>query len=177
MGPTASQVKDIITGMRSRGLQVGLRDVSFSVLTNIYGDEALAFRSVFGDEPDIPRNEYITQEKIVELLKEVEPLFKEDNVTFDELKAGLINDLRALEKVRDQTNEDGNSLLDAKEMATVTARIADIRVKLTEKFNTTERVVEQRVVVEQKFNSVCPSCGREISIQQGPQLKPNGTLF
>lgn len=171
MGPTASQVRDIIMGMRSRGLDIGLRDISFAVLSNVYGDETLAFRATFGDAPEVPQDEYLAREKMSTLLTELAPFFPDEQnvISFDELKSGLIDDLRALERLRDATDEDGNSPLDAKEMATVVARIADIRVKLTEKFNTTERVVEQRVVVEQKYNAIC-ACGREIYLPEGARL-------
>lgn len=164
MTPKASQVRDLITGMRSRGLEVGLRDVSFVALSRLYGDEPLAYRSVFGDA-EMPLDEYMAQEKVEELMKAADSVFPdEQTVTFDELKSGLIDDLRSLEKLRDAKTEDGYPALDAKEMATVVARIADIRVKLTEKFNTTERVIEQRVVVEQKYTNVCPYCHHEFAL-------------
>lgn len=177
MGPTASQVRDLVVGMRSRGLDIGLRDVSFAVLSKVYGDDVLAFRSTFGDTPETPIEEYLAQPRIEALLSETEPFFPDEQniISFDELKSGLIDDLRALERLRDATDNEGNSPLDAKEMATVVARIADIRVKLTEKFNTTERVVEQRVVVEQKYTSVCPYCHHEIALP--PSENQTKTLF
>lgn len=172
---SGAEIRDIITSLRSRGLEVGLRDMSFAVLSIVYDDERLAYRSVFGENPDVSLDEYMGLEKVMELISCVEPFFPEEqSVTFDELKSGLIQDLRALERLRDQKDGDGNSPLDAKEMATVVARIADIRVKLTEKFNTTERIVEQRVEVMQKFTGVC-ACGREIAFPLAPEEKK--TLF
>lgn len=179
MGLTASQVKDLIIGLRSRGLEVGLRDVSFAVLSCAYGDDALAFRSTFGDSPEMTLDEYMAQKKIEEVLLEVRPFFEEkdvpDGISFDELKSGLIEDMRSLEALRDSKDEDGKPSLDPKELATVVQRIADIRVKLTDKFGTTERVVEQRVVVESKHTDVCPYCHHEFSLN--PDLRPKGGLF
>lgn len=181
---TAQQVRDLVVGMRSRGLDVGLRDVSFAVLASVYGDESLAFRAVFGDSPEIPVEEYLALQKVDEVRKAVLDEQPDGDassggsaISFDDLKEGLIDDMRALEKLRDAVDNEGHPTLEAKEMAQVVGRIADIRVKLTEKFNTTERVVEQRVVVEQKYDSICPGCGREISVPSGPQIKTPATLF
>ena len=174
---TAQQVKDMIVGMRSRGLDVGLRDVSFAILSNVFGDEALAYRSTFGDSPDVPLGQYLEQPKVTEVKAAIlgampeTPVDQENGtiISFDDLKAGLISDMRSLEALRDDKDENGVPKLEAKELAQVVGRIADIRVKLTEKFNTTERVVEQRVVVNQKYSSVCSFCGREIA---PPPLNP-----
>lgn len=180
---TSQQVRDLVSGMRSRGLDVGLRDVSFAVLSSVYEDEPLAFRAIFGDSPEIPMAEYMALPKVEEVRKAIIDEKPDTNggdspaISFDDLKGGLIDDMRALEKLRDSVDNEGHPTLEAKEMAQVVGRIADIRVKLTEKFNTTERVVEQRVVVEQKYDSICPGCGREISVPFGPQIKPPATLF
>ena len=180
---TSQQVKDIVQGLRSRGLDARLRDVSFVVLASVFGDEALAFRAIFGDRPQCPLEEYAAQPMIKELRDAVDAASPEADaggaqqaISFDDLKDGLIADMRALEELREAKDENGQPVLDPKEMAQVVARLADIRVKLTEKFNTTERVVEQRVVVEQKFDSVCPWCGREIAL--GPlQKAKDRTIF
>lgn len=165
------QVKGIIDALRGAGLSVGLRDVTYAVLSEIgFSERALAFRAVFGDSPEVPLDEYGALEKSVRTASAVrEALYsgsgsRGEEITFDELKSGLIDDLRALEKLRDSVDGDGNPVLDAKEMAAVVARITDIRVKLTEKFNTTETVVEQRVEVLQKYSDICPYCHREISL-------------
>ena len=48
-----------------------------------------------------------------------------------------------------------------KEMATVVGRIADIRVKLTDKYGATQKEDNHRVVVISKYSSVCPYCHKE----------------
>lgn len=170
---TSQQVRDLVLSLRSRGFDVGLRDVSFAVLSLVYADEALAFRALFGDTPEVSLDEYAAQPKIDEVKSaiSVDAQTSETGsdgpvVSFDDLKEGLIADMRALEALRDSKDDEGRPALEPKEMAQVVGRIADIRVKLTEKFNTTERVVEQRVVVEQKFDSICPNCGHEIASAQ-----------
>ena len=180
---TSQQVKDIVQGLRSRGIDVGLRDVSFVVLARAFGDEALAYRAIFGDRPARPFEEYVEAQTLADVKAAIDADAPADDgdapspaVSFDDLKDGLIADMRALEELREAKNEDGQPVLDPKEMAQVVARLADIRVKLTEKFNTTERVVEQRVVVEQKFDSVCPYCHHEIAV--GPMRQQReSTIF
>lgn len=174
---TSQQVRDIVQELRSRGLDVRLRDVSFVVLASAFGDDALAYRAIFGDKPDKNIEEYLEQPMVQEVKASIaaaspssdEPA-EAQAISFDDLKDGLIADMRALEELRESKDENGSPVLDPKEMAQVVARLADIRVKLTEKFNTTERVVEQRVVVEQKYDTICPYCRHEIAI--GPNVKP-----
>lgn len=172
---TTDQIREIITPLREEGLQVGLRDVAYAVLSIVYiGGRETAFRSVFGDAPEIPYDKYIARPETERVLQAVCAALapteaaqeSSQEITFDDLKQGLIDDMRALEELRDKRTEDGGPMLEPKEMAQVVARIADIRVKLSEKFNTSERVVEQRVIVEQKYNAVC-ACGREIYIPEG----------
>ena len=178
---TQQQVKDLVLGLRAKGLDVGLRDVSFAVLSSVYCDDALAFRALFGDAPEVPADEYLASAKVAAVKEAIRPPEQEEGqepgpaISFDDLKEGLIADMRALEDLRDSKDEEGRPALEPKEMAQVVGRIADIRVKLTEELTTTERVIEQRVVVEQKFDAVCPFCGREIAI--GVQKKSAGTLF
>ena len=176
MGPKANDVREILTKLRGLGMNAGFRDVSYAVLSRIYEEPELAYRCVFGDSPELTFEAYHAQAYVASVGASVAEFFREEEtpadgageevetVSFDDLKKGLIEDMRSLEKLRDSTNMEGGPILDAKEMAQVVARIADIRVKLTEKFNTTERVVEQRVVVEQKFSSVCPWCHHEIAV-------------
>ena len=86
------------------------------------------------------------------------------NTSFDELKQGLVDDMNALIELRDQKNDDGDPVLDPKEMATVVGKITDIRAKLVDKFSVSEQVTEQRVVVNQKYNAICPYCHHELAV-------------
>ena len=170
MGPKVDDVREIVNELRGRGLDAGLRDVTFAIMNKMFGDQAFAFRCAFGDPPyKAEPEEYFKCEKVKSVREALEKFFpsgeeEQQLVTFDELKKGLIDDMNALILLRDQQTDDGKSTLEPKEMAQVVARIADIRVKLTEKFNTTQRVLEQRVVVENKYNGICPYCRHEISV-------------
>ena len=179
-----SQVRDLVMGLRDAGHDVGLRDAAYALLARTMGaSRHLGYRAIFGDNPEVAFDLYEKEERVIRMRDEVERLLESlpaesrgDTVSFDELKQGLIDDMHALEELRDSRNpETGAPLLDAKEMAQVVARIADIRVKLTEKFGTTERIIEQRVVVNAKFNAICPHCGHEVSAP--PSEQTNQTLF
>ena len=173
MGPKADDVREIVTKLRGLGMMAGLRDVSFAVLSRIYGDPQMAYRSIFGDSPEMDLPEYSSQAHVSAVAAQVDKFFYPDegdadesgqSLSFDDLKQGLIDDMNALIELRDKRTNEGGPMLEPKEMAQVVARIADIRVKLTEKFNTTEHVVEQRVIVENKFDTICPVCHHEISV-------------
>lgn len=168
-----SNIREITAEMKSRGYDVAVRDICYYFLCETIEDDRAVYKALYGDTPKIPYSEYTVSNKVQELKSYLDGKFIEgertalvdaDDVSFDELKQGLVQDMNALIALRDQTDEDGVPVLDPKEMASVVRQIADIRVKLTEKFGTTEKSEEQRVVVLQKYDAICPYCGREIAI-------------
>ena len=168
-----STIREITADMKSRGYDVAVRDICYYLLCETIEDDRTVYKALYGDTPQISYSEYTVSNKVQELKALLDGKFMDeerasvvraDDVSFDELKQGLVQDMKALLDLRDRVNEDGVPLLDPKEMASVVRQIADIRVKLTEKFGTTEKSEEQRVVVLQKYDSICPYCGREIAI-------------
>ena len=179
----SDKLRTIIEMMKIDGYEVGVRDISYVFLTRIYEEAVYAFRAVFGNSPDVPFGEYSKSRRVEALIalmeKECPPEKEKDELpsfipreeekeedtglSYDEIKKGLEEDLASLIALRDQTNEDGIPMLEAKEMATVVGRIADIRVKLTEQFGTKQKGETQRVVVVAKYNDICPYCNHEIS--------------
>lgn len=172
---TNEQIKEILSEMKEKGYDVGLRDLSYAILSRFYVDRNSAFRVVFGENADLPFDMYDASEKAVAIEEYMADHFfettetvevkQDEGMSFDEIKKGLIEDMNALIVLRDSVDADGVSVLEPKEMATVVGRIADIRSKLVEKFGTTEKSEEQRVVVMNKYNSICPYCGREVSVK------------
>lgn len=169
------QIKGIISELKERGYgDVGMRDISYVVLCRFFKDHNLAFLSLFKDTPDLPYELYDKSDKVLAIESFLEENYaeekvivnatekeKDESISFDELKQGLIDDMNSLIALRDQVNEDGVPVLEPKEMATVVGRISDIRVKLTEKFGATQKEDNHRVVVISKYNKICPHCGRE----------------
>ena len=166
-----SELREIIAEMKSRGYDVVVRDVFYYFLCGIFDDEKTVYRTLFGENPETSFAEYTVSNMTQDLKSylsfrymDLDTAVVNDGQSFDELKQGMYKDLKALEDLRDQKDDDGEAVLDPKEMASVVRQIADIRVKLTEKFGTTEKSEEQRVVVFQKYDSICPYCGREIAV-------------
>ena len=161
---TNQQIKDLIASMEKRGVKVGLKDISYVYLSQLYDDRTSAYKVLFGKESMENFSVYDASEKVAQLhtlMQEMDISPEKEEMSFDELKKGMVEDMQSLIALRDSGD------LEAKDMAAVVARIADIRVKLTSKFGTTEKATEQRVVVNQKYNDVCPYCRHEIAIKRG----------
>jgi len=173
---TNDEIKNIVVEMQIKGHEVSVRDIAYVFLRRFFDSKTVAYRAVFESEKitDNAVSQYEQSNKIEDLTQYLDKEYPENTQTqseseglsFDEIKRGLEDDLKSLISLRDRVDEEGNSLLDAKEMANVVGRIADIRVKLTEKFGTTVQSEEQRVVVIQKFNDVCPYCRHEIAVRK-----------
>lgn len=176
----AQDVRDLVARGREKGYDVGLRDISYALLAHLYEDPLLAFRSIFGDVADVPFEDYAASEKAAYVSGEVVARIpavqdapaetreekaapSEEGMTYDEIKRGLEEDLKALIALRDSVDAEGYPTLEPKEMASVVGQIATIRVRLVEKFGTVNRNDEQRVVVMQKYDHVCPWCGHEVA--------------
>ena len=170
------QIKGILSELKEQGYDVVVRDISYVILCRCFTDHQFAFRSLFLDDPDLPFDLYDRCDKVLAIEAFLDTNYGEDEpavvvkdakdekgeaISFDELKQGLIDDMKSRETLRDMKDEDGNPALEAKELATVVGRIADIRVRLTTKFGTTEKEDNHRIVVQSKYTKVCPHCGHE----------------
>lgn len=183
----ASDMKATIAALKEGGYDVGLRDICYVMLSRVFEEPVYAYKALFSGVKDAEQfDEYSIDDKIEELTSylakripeakekpEVEKIddhsgdaskSSDDNLSFDEIKKGLEEDLASLVALRDQVDEDGNSVLDPKEMASVVGRISAVRVALVEKFGSTQENVEQRIVIAQKYNDICPFCGHEIAV-------------
>lgn len=173
-----------IDAATKEGLDVGVRDLAYALLNRVFEKPVYSFKTVFSNDSTKTfqsyrtsrkaafTEEYIdkhfTMEEKIAIDDDEEVTEREDvagaNLTFDEIKAGLEEDLQSLISLRDAKDAEGLPMLEPKDMASVVGRIADIRTKLVEKFGSTEKKVEHRVVVNQKYNSICEYCGHEIAV-------------
>jgi hypothetical protein len=76
------------------------------------------------------------------------------DISFEENKAYMLS----LKKQTEEAIE--NEEIDKKDGLKI---LADLSVKLNDKFNVADNTKNQVVIVNQKFNDVCPYCNREIS--------------
>lgn len=174
-------VRRIIAGMQDNGYKACLRDIAYVLLCMHIGDRQLAYLAAFGENMDSGKvADYSEADRMYTLSKlireEIGKAYevkqnpddrkdedgKPDGMSYDEVKAGLEDDLRRLIAIRDNMKDDA----DPREAATIAGRIADIRMKLVERFGTQSKSEEGRIVVLQKFNDICPYCHREIAVRK-----------
>lgn len=173
-------IKRIIAKMQDTGYNVCLRDIAYVLLCLHINDKPLAYLAAFGENIDAKGIADYSEsdrmytlstlmkaetEKGSEVKQDLDDTEDEDklpdSMSYDEVKAGLEDDLRRLIAIRDNMGETA----DPKEAATIAGRIADIRMKLVERFGTQSKSEEGRIVVLQKFNDICPYCHREIAVR------------
>lgn len=160
-------LSNIIAECKNAGHDVKVRDVCYVFLCRFFNDKNVAYRSLFdtyGATPDAVMNEYAKSKKIAFLTSHLKPFGERqevkkkrkegEDISFDENLAYML-------KIKKDT-EDALSKgeIDKKDGLKI---LADITVKLNDKFNINEEIKEQMVVVNTKYNSIC-SCGKEIYI-------------
>lgn len=162
------KLNKILSDARMSGHDAKVRDVCFVFLCRFLDDKATVFRSLFdkdGKMPDAQVSNYIKSEKIVYLeealkifeLKSSKPKRKKaegEDITFDENLAYMLR----LKKETEEAMSKGE--VDKKDALKI---LADITVKLNDKFNVSEEHKEQLVIVNCKYNAVC-ECGKELYI-------------
>ena len=149
-----------IDAATKEGLDVGVRDLAYALLNRVFEKPVYSFKTVFANDSTKTFQSYRTSRKAAFTEEYIDKHFtmeekisiddeevmeREDvagaNLTFDEIKAGLEEDLQSLISLRDAKDAEGLPMLEPKDMASVVGRIADIRTKLVEKFGSTEKKV------------------------------------
>lgn len=168
-------IKKIIDDCKVAGHEVGIRDVSFAYLCYAFEDAKVAYRALFGNDADFDPEQFDSycKESSIEYLRAYisanYPLKRKgrpssdeiDNITFEENRQGIISLISQTEDAiqnKQIAKKDGLKIL------------ADLRVKLTDKFNIQDEQIEQMVVVEKKYNAVCEHCHHEIYIPTKEEL-------
>lgn len=157
-------IKKIINEAKDSGLTIKVRDVAFVLLKKNIDDDNVCYSTLFGvDYSENELEEYVNGDKVKylnRLLREEQKSIKDNatnNITFDENRAGMEEDLRYIEKFI----KDNEKTLDPKEIATLIGRKSELRVKLNDKFGAAEQKDEQRIVVMTKFSGICEWTNRE----------------
>ena len=174
-----NQISKIIEDCKMSGYTIKVRDISYILLSNIYEDETLAYKVVFGsdfDDDDV--NQYNKSKAISFLRRYINSNYSESvsnkskkgknkDITFEDNKAAMI-------ELIEQTEKDYNDgLIEAKDRLKI---VSELRVKLNDKFKVQEDVKEQIVVVNMKYNSVC-ACGRECYVPTKEDLMKQYNLI
>lgn len=159
------QIKNCLNDCKKAGHTIGLRDISYVLLCRQFDDKAVAYKALFGADIDFNVEycdtydqtsaiEYLrmyAEQNFVDLTKKKRKQDYED-ISFDENKAYMLK----LKKDTEQAMEKGE--IDKKDGLKI---LADLSVKLNDKFNVSDTTQEQLVLVNNKFADICGHCGHE----------------
>lgn len=154
------KIKGIIGHFREEGENVRVRDIAYTLLSEMFADTKTVYQCLFGGETD-GYDEYSSdpmrdtlRDYLVEdgCIRSVSADAGEGGITFEENKREMERLLAKTQKAM----EDG--VVDPKDGLKL---IADIRVKLNDKFKMERQHQERQIIVEKKFDFVCPHTRRE----------------
>lgn len=166
-------ILNIIGDCKSSGYEVGLRDISFALLSMMYENTELAYKSVFGSTDGYKAyvkdgkvsflKSYIKENVVNAILfgGKDEKGVKTADLSFEENKSEMI---ALIEKTQQELLA---GTIEAKDALKIQA---DLRIKLNDKFKVAADVRDSVVVVEHKYNSVCEYCGHEIAVPSEEEL-------
>ena len=168
MNISIEDIKKIIEDASKKGFKIGVRDIAFVVLLDAFENDDIAYKCLFGSESGFMQ-EYASvyaRTGAVEYIKDYIDILSTNNgsrskkqdvddITFDENKSYMI-------KLKKDTEEAmANGEIEKKDALKI---LADISVKLNDKFNVKDANEDRQVVIVQnKFNAIC-ECGREIYV-------------
>jgi hypothetical protein len=176
------KIENIIDRAKKYGHEVTIRDVAYCLLRTVLDNDLMCYIVVFGTpkkDKDIecyermdkvkylfkyfdkhlsPKEKDKSTEEILSVInknKEKEAQSGE-SLTFEENKAAMIELIARVEGgIADNTIEPEKGL----------KIIADLRVKLNDKFKVEDKSTEQYVVVQTKFNHICDYTHKECWLQ------------
>lgn len=152
------QIKKTIEHFKESGETIRVRDIAYTLLSKMFADSKTAYQCLFGTEG---YDEYADNEmrsKLEQYLSDagyIRSVSTDDDsgeITFEENKKEME---RLLEKTQ-VAMEAG--VIEAKDALKI---MADIRVKLNDKFKVESKKQDRMIVVERKFDFVCPHTRRE----------------
>lgn len=155
-----NEIKGVIEACKDAGFEnIGLRDVAYAWLSTFaFLDSMLAYKAIYGRDEDFDMERGRKYGETAEMIylknlletnygkKTKKELQESEDMTFEMNKQGIIRLIKETEdamEAKQIEKKDGLKIL------------ADLRVKLNDKFNVQEEIVEQMVVVEKKFNHIC----------------------
>lgn len=160
---TKEKVGEILTKASDEGLSLKVRDISYVLLTRYFADKSYAYRVCFGadaDYSDEAINAYEEGDGYAFLKEALATVRDMGNVTYDEDITFEENKAYMLKLKKDTENAIEKNEIDKKDGFKI---LADLSVKLNDRFQVNAEVKDQVVIVEQKYNDVCPRCFAEIA--------------
>lgn len=162
------QIKNIIKHFEDEdGVNVRVRDIAYTLLSKMFADGKTAYQCLFGADG---YEEYAAdgmRDKLVQYMTDAGYIrsFSTDDgtggISFEENR-------REMERLLAQTQQAlDNGLIEAKDGLKI---MADIRVKLTDKFKVESQKKDRMIVVEKKFSGICEYCHHEIYVPSEEEL-------
>lgn len=159
------QIKRAIEDCARANHTISVRDISYVLLSMHLDDSLVAYKCIFGNDYDYNQDYHTTYDQTstmtylksyVEftLLNDKGKKKKNEDISFEENKAYMLG----LKKQTEEAMAAGE--IDKKDGLKI---LADLSVKLNDKFNVSDSSQEQYVHVFAKYDAVCSRCGAEIS--------------
>lgn len=158
---TKEKVGEILTKASDEGLSLKVRDISYVLLTRYFADKSYAYRVCFGadaDYSDEAINAYEEGDGYAFLKEALATVRDMGNVTYDEDITFEENKAYMLKLKKDTENAIAAGEVEKKDGLKI---LADLSVKLNDRFQVNAEVKDQIVVVNAKYSSVCEYCGHE----------------
>jgi hypothetical protein len=176
------KIENIIDDAKKYGHEATIRDVAYSLLRSVLDNDLMCYSVVFGTpQKDNDIECYERMEKVKFLIKHFSKLLEPEQVQRPEdILASLDKNQKKdnAESVEDITFEENKAamieLIQRTEDALAEGRIdtdkglkivADLRVKLNDKFKVDDKSTEQYIIVQPKFNTICQHTRKECWLQ------------
>jgi hypothetical protein len=161
------QIKKTIEHFKEIGETIRVRDIAYTLLSKMFADNKTAYQCLFGtdgyddyadDEMRSKLEQYMSDEGYI---RSVSTDADTGGITFEQNR----REMEILLEKTQQAMDDG--LVDPKDALKI---MADIRVKLNDKFKVESKQQARYIVVQKRYNNVCPHCNREIYIPSKQDL-------
>lgn len=157
---TNSEIKEIIDEAARQKHRITTRDVAYAILCMEIEDTSVSYRCIFGDDgmDDVYDKSddvsYVKQAVDYAIYSKKGKGKKTADISFEENKEYMLK-LKA-----DTEQAMANGDIDKKDGLKI---LADLSVKLNDRFGVKDTSSSQIVNVLTKFNDICPYCSHEIS--------------
>lgn len=161
------QIKKTIEHFKDIGDTIRVRDIAYTLLSKMFADSKTAYQCLFSaegyddyadDEMRDKLEQYLSDEGYI---KSISTDADTGGITFEQNR----REMEILLEKTQQAMDDG--LVDPKDALKI---MADIRVKLNDKFKVESKQQARYIVVQKRYNNVCPHCNREIYIPSKQDL-------
>lgn len=152
------QIKKTIEHFKDEGDTVRVRDIAYTLLSKMFADSKTAYQCLFGTEGYDDYADDAMRSKLEQYLSDagyIRSVSTDDDsgeITFEENKKEMERLLATTQKEMEKGTVETKDALKI---------MADIRVKLNDKFKVESKQQDRMIVVERKFNFVCPATRKE----------------